>query len=100
MARRSVGRSAILGVFARRLQALGVRPGAQLPREAFDDLVMVGCEVGPDSITNYLAQGKAYGYWTVQEKHGRGGRGTVTFLGLDHDGAVPGGIDDAPAVAT
>lgn len=88
MARRSVSRTDLLAVFARRLQHLGVSPGQELPREVFDDLVMVGCQVGPDSLTNYVTQGKAHGYWEVQQAHGKGGRGFVRFLGTDHAGAV------------
>lgn len=88
MARRSVSRTDLLGVFARRLERLGVSPGQQLPRDAFDDLIMVGCQVGPDSLTNYVTQGKAHGYWEVEAKHGKGGRGFVRFLGTHHAGAV------------
>lgn len=87
MARRSVSRSDLLGVLARKLEELGVQRGQELPRACFDDLIMVGCDVGPDSVNNYLAQGRAYGYWEVQAKHGKGGRGTVTFLGVPAEDA-------------
>lgn len=87
MARRSMSRSDLLQVFAGTLERLGVKPGTDVDREAFDDLVMVGCEVGPDSVQNYVVQGRAQGYWSVEAGHGRK-RGYVTFLGVAHAGAV------------
>jgi hypothetical protein len=89
MVRRAEGPTLLLAALATALQECGVTPGTELPRDCWDECVMVACGVGPGSLDNYMRQGKALGYWSSNPKHGKGGRGTVTFLGLDHDGAVP-----------
>lgn len=88
MGRKNVDASTLLAVFASALEAEGVAPGQDLSREFMDDAIMVGCMVGPHSVENYLRQGTAFGFWRTNPKHGRGGRGSVTFLGTHHVGAV------------
>lgn len=52
-----------------------------MPRGAFDDMLMVGADISPKTVEDYIRRGKAEGYWTVNAAHGKGGRGSVVFYG-------------------
>lgn len=67
-------------LFHRALVELGVPPGTKVPRDVWDDLVMVGFEVGNDvSVRQKSRLGQAMGLWVVVQAHGQGGRGHVIF---------------------
>lgn len=88
MGRRRVTRDVLLLELASLLEEEGILHGQELPRDFMDDAIIATCQVGPDSVQNYITHGRALGYWVTNPKHGRGGRGTITFLGTQHEGAV------------
>lgn len=62
------------------LRLEGVKVGDSIPRDVWDDLVMVAIDVGPTSINSYNRRGEAQGLWRVIEAHGKGGQGEVLIL--------------------
>lgn len=63
------------------MQLEGIDAGQEIPREAFDELIMEAADISPKTLEDYVRRGKSGGYWTVNAKHGKGGRGSVVFLG-------------------
>jgi hypothetical protein len=57
----------------------GVTAGEQIPRDVWDDLMIVAMDIGPTSINSYNRRGEAQRLWRVVEAHGRSGRGHVIF---------------------
>lgn len=57
----------------------GVSPGEKVPRDVWDDLMIVAMDIGPTSINSYNRRGEAQRLWRVVEAHGKGGRGFVIF---------------------
>lgn len=70
----------LLRCLHRALLEEGCKPGQKIPRDAWDDLVIVAMDVqSRGSISQYTRAGVAHGLWDVTEAHGKGGRGYVTL---------------------
>jgi len=73
-------------LFYQALRLEGVLTGTRIPRQLFDEMVMVVYEVANrTSIVDKARMGVALRLWSIQEAHGKGGRGWVTLLQTEAD---------------
>lgn len=83
----------LVGLLHQALHREGLPQGFRVPRDSWDVMIMDSMGVGSEkSIFTYTRMGVLKGYWTVVEKHGRGGRGYVIY--------DPMGLAAKPAEAT
>lgn len=63
----------------RAMLELGLPTGVEIPREDFEDLIILAFGVGSrQAIQGKIRVGQAGGLWSVREAHGKGGRGAIT----------------------